>query len=135
MAPSTAPGRPRMASTSLSAQPSERVAVGRLWWVGPLTAVAAAGANGLVYLVSTAAGVFPARSVIPSLGQPVTIASVVINSLVGVTAGVILFALLGWLTRRPITIFRIVAVAALVLSFATPTSVPGRVRASTRPSS
>jgi hypothetical protein len=36
-----------------------------------------------------------------------------------------LFALLGWLTRRPVRNFRVFATIVLVLSFATPFMIPG----------
>ncbi len=102
----------------------ERVALGRLLWAGPLAAIAAAAANTIVYFVAFALGAMP-RDVVVEGSEPVTLGPVVFSSLVGAVGAVVLFAIVALLARRPIRVFRIVAAVALVLSFATPFTIPG----------
>jgi Family of unknown function (DUF6069) len=101
--------------TSSSIQ-QERVALGRLWWVTLLTIVAASAANLVVYLMAIALFEGPRNF---ALLTPV---SIVVSIAVGVGAAAIAYALIGRFSKRPIRVFRIVAVVALVLSFASPIS-------------
>ena len=50
---------------------------------------------------------------------------VAITSVVGAIAAAIIFAVIGLFARRPVRLFRIVSVVALVLSFAMPLTIPG----------
>jgi len=102
----------------------ERVAFGRLLWVTPLAAGAAALANALLYLVAIATGAIPADLVLPQIGGPLTLGAVVSASSTGAIGGAFVLALIGWLARRPVRTFRAVAAAVLVLSFAMPLSTP-----------
>ena len=101
----------------------ERVAFGRLLWAGPLAAVAAAIANAVVYFVAYGLGAMPQDFVIEGSG-PITLAPVVVSSVIGAVGAVVVFAIIALLARRPIRTFRIVAAVALVLSFATPFTIP-----------
>jgi Family of unknown function (DUF6069) len=101
--------------TSSSIQ-QERVALGRLWWVTLLTIVAASAANLVVYLMAIALFEGPRRF---ALLTPV---SIVVSIAVGVGAAAIVYILIGRFSKRPIRVFRIVAVVALVLSSASPIS-------------
>ena len=98
----------------------ERVAYGRLWWVAALVA---AGGNVAVYLVASAAGLITPDVILPS-GAPMTALEPAISSVIGVAGATALYAVLGRLIRRPVTIFRIVAAVMLIVSFAMPVSVP-----------
>ena len=102
----------------------ERVAgFGRLLGYGAAAGVAAAAANAAVYGVASLLGAMP-RDVLAN-GQPVTLGAVVTSSIVPALLAAALLALLGRFTRLPISIFRIVAVVLLVVSFITPFSIPG----------
>lgn len=97
----------------------------RLWWAGPLTIAVAVLANTLVFTAAEASEVFPAGVIIPAMGAPLTLAPVLFSTAVGVLGGVLALALLGRFSRRPLPRYRAIALVALVLSFATPFSVPG----------
>ncbi len=91
--------------------PAEPVARGRIWWVGLAAVAVATLVNGLVRALALASltvdpGFLPLQS--PAY-LPFTI--------IGGGAGVLVFALLAWRARRPFTVFRIVAVIALILSY------------------
>jgi hypothetical protein len=99
-----------MTTRQTAASSPERVAYKRLWWVGLLVIIAATVANGLIRqaalaLIDVDPGFNPLQS--PSF-VPLTI--------IGTGAGVLVYALLGRLSRRPVTTFRIVAAVAFVLS-------------------
>jgi hypothetical protein len=102
----------------------EQVAFKRLLWAGPLAAISAAVANAVVYFVAFALGAMPRDFVVQGSG-PITLAPVVFSSLIGAAGATLVFAVLALLTRRPIRTFRVVAVVVLVLSFATPLTIPG----------
>jgi hypothetical protein len=61
--------------------------------------------------------------VVPGQG-PVTLSAVVSISFVPALMGALLFAVMGRFTRRPIRTFRVVAAVVLVLSFASPFTLP-----------
>lgn len=102
----------------------DRVAFGRLLWAGPLAALAAAVANAVVYFVAYGLGAMPQDFVIEGSG-PITLAPVVVSSLIGAVGAVLVFVIVALLAQRPIRTFRIVAAVVLVLSFATPLTIPG----------
>ena len=97
----------------------------RLWWAGPLTIGVAVLANTLVFTAAQSSGLFPAGVTIPAMGAPLTLAPVIFSTAVGVLGGLLVLALLGRLSRRPLGHYRAIALTALVLSLATPFSVPG----------
>jgi len=101
--------------TTLPTQP-ERVALSRLWWVTPLTIVAASAANLVVYFIATALFEGPRRF---TLLGPVNIIASTAVYLIGAA---IVYALIGRFARRPIRLFRVVSVVALLLSFLAPVS-------------
>jgi hypothetical protein len=82
-------------------------------------------ANVLVYFVASALGWMPVTYINPQLGRPIGVGEVVGATLPGAVGATIVFALLARFTRRPVTIFRIVAVIVLVLSFLSPLALPG----------
>lgn len=102
----------------------EHVAFKRLLWATPLAAVAAAVGNAVVYFVASALGAMPQDFVVQGSG-PITLAPVVLSSLIGAAGAAVIFAVVVLLSRHPIWTFRIVAVVALVLSFVTPLTIPG----------
>src|SRR5262249_32225991 len=88
----------------------ERVALGRLWSVTLLTIGAASAANLVIYLMAIALFEGPRQFAM------LTPVSTVVSVAVGVGAAAIVYALIGRFSKRPIRVFRIVAVVALVLS-------------------
>ena len=116
-----------MAATAFdSAQPRpvEQVDYRRLLWVAPLAAVVAAIVNAIIFALADAAGLFP-DDVLLTSGQPMGLGPVVSVTIIGVVGAVIVYALIGRFSRRPIRLFTIVAAVVLVLSFASPLSIPG----------
>ena len=101
-----------------------RVAWGRLVLVALLAAVAAAVANGVVYLAAAAAGAMPQDVVVNGQG-PITLPIVAAASVQGAVAAAVVYALLCRFARRPVRVFRVVAAVVLVLSFVTPFTIPG----------
>lgn len=77
----------------------------------------------LIYLIGNALGLFPS-DVFVQPGVTLTLGAVITSTIIGTLVGAIVFALLARFTRRPITIFRIVAAVVLVLSFVTPLTIP-----------
>lgn len=111
------------AARSGSGSSSERVAYGKLPWAAPLAGLVAAVLNAVVYLVAAALGAMPQDLDINGQG-PLTLGPVMSLLFVPALVGGVVFALLGRFTRRPVTIFRILAAVLLVLSFVTPFSIP-----------
>ena len=105
-------------------QPAERIDYRRLLWVAPLAAAVAAIANLALYFIADALGAFPDGILLPN-GQTMGPAPVISTSVIGVIAAAIVFAVLGRFSARPIRLFRIVALVALVLSFASPFGIAG----------
>ncbi len=103
-----------MSSRSLNemrTSPGEKVAgFSRLWWVGLLVIVVATVVNIVLALVATA--LLPRLAAFSPLGA----GPIGFFTFIGALGAVIVFALLGRFTRRPIRLFRIVAIIVLVLS-------------------
>lgn len=111
------------AITTESAPHIERIDWNRL---GIAVAVALASSvigNALLYLLAASLGAMPETVLVPNAG-PITLTETVIASAVGAIGGAIVFMLLGWLTNRPITYFRIVAILLFLLSLYTPFTIP-----------
>jgi hypothetical protein len=95
-------------------EPQRRVAIGRLWWVAPLTIIAAAAANLIVYAIAAALFAGPRQF------SYLTPLNIVVSTAIYLTIAAIIYAVIGRLSQRPIRVFRVVALIALLLSFATP---------------
>ena len=102
----------------------EHVAFKRLLWATPLAAVATAIANTVVYFIAATLDTMPQDFVVQGSG-PITLAPVILSSLIGAAGAAVVFTVVALLSRRPIRTFRIVAAVVLVLSFATPLTIPG----------
>jgi hypothetical protein len=91
---------------------TEKVSLIRLLWAGPLAVVAAVLANAIVgALALRLLGISP--RFLPLAG-----AQFIFLTVVGTGAGVIVFAVVSRLSKRPIRLFRLIAIIALLLSFA-----------------
>jgi hypothetical protein len=99
-----------VSAASASAQ-EKRVSLRRLLWVGPLTIVAAVVANVIIRLLALA--LLPISPAFPPL-QP---AQPIFFTVIGVLGAAIVFAIVGRFARRPIRLFRIIALIALLISF------------------
>jgi hypothetical protein len=104
-----------------------RFAWPRLSWATALTALIAVAGSAAVYLLVSAAGLVDKRVVLPSLiGMgPLSLATVSLTSAVAVVSAGILLGALAATTRRPLTIFRIVASVLALLSLSMPATIPG----------
>lgn len=99
----------------------------RMPFAALLAALGAAGINAIVYFVVSTLGFIPENLPVPTPGgeRPLTLAPVVIGSVVGAIGAAVVFALIGLVARRPLMLFGIVATVALVLSLAAPLTIPG----------
>jgi hypothetical protein len=118
-------------STSMS-ETNGRESGGRIAWrrlplAGLLAAIAAIVGNTLVFLLSSAAGAIPSGVVLPSvLGQaPFSLLVVAVTTLVAVFWAAVAYAVVALLARRPARVFTILATVVLLLSFASPATIPG----------
>jgi len=109
------------------AQQSERVLYGKLWWAGPL-AIAAATVTTLI-----GAAIFQAL-LRPNPGfLPLTLGPVAFFTVIFTLIGVGVYAAVGRFSRRPVSLYRRIALIALVVScipdlglpFAPPEVFPG----------
>jgi hypothetical protein len=101
-------------TTTIRSAEREQLQAKRLWWAGPFTALVAAAGTVLVREMGVLVGAIP--SGLPVLQEPAVAISTILFVLLGalVFAGIIRFA------QRPVRTFRVVAVAALVLSLFNP---------------
>ena len=104
-----------------------KAGAGRLITRGLAAGVLALAANLLVYLLAPA--LFNFSLAIPVMGpgspiMPLPFSMVVLVTAVATTGATILLGVLSRITRRTVTIFRIVAIVFLLLSFAAPFSLP-----------
>jgi uncharacterized membrane protein len=108
-------------TTTLS-QP--KAALGTIWRKGTTAAVIAAIVNGVLFFVGSAAGAFPATVITP-MGTPITLAAVLISSVVGILVGTLGYTILNWLTANPNRWFTILAVIVLILFAYNPFTLAG----------
>ncbi len=88
---------------------AERVAFKQIPAAGALAGVLAAVVNSVIWFVAGLAGTVT-----------VPLVPVLVSSIVGMAVSVVVYALIGRFTKRPITIFTIVAIVFLVFSFVLP---------------
>ena len=89
----------------------ERVSSRRLLWVGPLAIVASVIANQIVRLI--AVSLF---DISPEF-MPLQVGPPLMFTIMGVLGAVIVYAIIGRISRRPIRLFRVIALVVLALSF------------------
>lgn len=103
---------------------SRNVRTSALLWAAPVTAVIAAVINTIIYFIGKAAGAFPESIIIPNANAPLKLPPVILASLIGVLVGGIVFAVIARFSKKPISVFQIVAAVVLILSLATPFQIP-----------
>ena len=116
-----------MSAQTTASTPPERVATGRLWWVTLLAIAVAAIANLIIYVIATAIFSGPRQF---SYLTPLTI---VVSTVIYLLVAAIVYAVIGRYAKRPIGVFRIVALVALLLSFGAPISAALTFPAADRP--
>jgi hypothetical protein len=90
---------------------SKRISFRRLLWVGPLAVLASVIANVLVSITTVAlVGISPEF-------EPLYLRPVIGFTVVGVLGAVLVFALVARFSRRPVRLFRRIALVVLLLSF------------------
>jgi len=97
-------------TSTMTQMRTERVDLGRLWWVGLLAIIASSIANTIVRVIAVALLQPPPEFAPLSWIQPI------IFTVVGVLGGVIVFAIFARVSHRPITIFRITALVVMLVS-------------------
>ena len=94
-----------------TATQTERIALGRLWWIGLLAAIASVIVNAII--VTIARGLFN----VPPEFAPFTVPQFTFLTVAGVAGATIVFAVVGRFARRPIRTYYWIAAIALVLSW------------------
>ena len=84
----------------------------------------AAVINAVLYFIGAALGWMP-ETVLTPMGVPVTIVPVVASTVVALVVATIVYSILNRFTGNPNRWFTIVAVVLLVVSFASPLTLPG----------
>lgn len=103
---------------------TQKVSLGRILQAGLMAGVVAAVVNVVIFLIGSAMGFFPS-SVITPAGQPLSLAPVIMMSLIpSIVAGGV-YALIARFARNPSQIFLWVAAAVFVLMFFGPFSIKG----------
>lgn len=92
----------------------ERLALRKLWWIGPLTIVLASIANCVIRAVAVA--FFGVSETLQYMQFP----SIIGGTTVYLLLALIVFVLVGRFARNPIRFYRIVVLVALCASFLTP---------------
>jgi hypothetical protein len=100
-----------MSTSSQALERPERVALGRLLWVGPLAIVAAVAANLLIRLVAVALFDISPEFMPLQWGPPIFFTTI------GVIGAIVVFAIVARFSKRPVRLFRTIALVVLVLSF------------------
>lgn len=98
---------------------------GRIVRAGLLGAAVAAVSNAVLFYVGSALGWIDSSVQIPNADGPLTVIPVIVASILPLLIATGLFLLLVRFTRRPVLIFGLIAVVALVLSLFQPFSIPG----------
>lgn len=103
------------------------VTFSRLPFAAVLAALAAAAACVVLFAVEAAVGIIDRSVSVPSMiGMgPVSPITVALSAVTGSVLATIAFAIIGAIGRRPVRVFWIVSLVALVLSLTMPATVPG----------
>ncbi len=104
-----------MASNSQSRSLPEKVATGKLLRAGIIAALGAVIVNSLIFVFTT--GVFKLNIVLPTDGSALSLPPIIFTSVLGVVGAGVVYYALGRFTSRPVTIFWIVGVVFLIVSF------------------
>jgi hypothetical protein len=109
-----------MTTAAISSKPS----LGTIWRKGLIAIVVATAINAVLYFVGAALGWMP-DTVLSPAGLPITIVPVVVSTVVALVVATIVYSILNRFTDNPNRWFTIIAVVLLVVSFASPLTLPG----------
>jgi hypothetical protein len=109
-----------------NARPIEEVALRRIPLATLIAAVVGTVANVILFVIGRATGVI-GDNVTLSNGQVFGAPAVISMTIMPTILAAILYAVLGAIgrIRRPVTVFRVISLVILVLSFASPFTIPG----------
>jgi hypothetical protein len=104
----------------------EKPAIGSIWRNGIIAAVAVAVVNALIYLLGAATGNMP-QDVLTPQGTPITLALMVIMSIVPLLIGTFAYMILTRFTAKPLAnrIFVVVSILLLILMAISPLQLAG----------
>jgi hypothetical protein len=94
-------------------------AIGAIWRKGVIAAIVGAVINALLYVIGAALGGFP-TSVLTPLGQPITLVTVIIMSVVTILAGALVYTVLSRITANPNRWFIIVTAIVFIVMIYSP---------------
>ncbi len=114
-----------MATTASQLPVPGRISWKRILIWGAVALVSSTIINVIIFFIALATGALSATFVVPSLGSPITIGSVIAATIIGVLAGIIVFAILNRWSKHPQRLFSIIATAFLILSLFSPATIPG----------
>lgn len=100
-----------MSSITPSTAMTERVAISRIWWVGLIAILASVLVNEAVTLLTVS--LFS----VPATFTPLTVGPIAAFTIGGVLGAIIVFAMVGRWSRRPIQLFRIISFYVLLILF------------------
>lgn len=108
---------------SANTQAAEVIDYGKLWWVTLLAGITAAGANVLIYIIAQNIGFV--GDIVPSFlaeqeNVPHFAIAITASSIIFIAIGGIVMWVVDRFSNRPITMWRNVAIVALILSLAQP---------------
>ena len=100
-------------------------AIGAIWRNGVIAAVIAAVLNAILYLVGAATGNMP-QTVLTPMGQPITIAPMIIMSILPLLIGALAYTILTRFVNNPLAnrIFVIVSILLLIGMAFSPLQLP-----------
>ena len=115
-----------MAYSSGSAGRIERVIVRRIPLATLVALVVGVAANAALFLIGRATGAIGENVTVPN-GQVLGLAAVISMTVLPTLLGAIVYAIIGAIgrIRRPVTVFRILALGVLLLSFWSPFTIVG----------
>jgi hypothetical protein len=104
--------------------PPPKPALAAIWRKGITAAIVAAVVNMVLYFIGSALGAFPSDVITP-IGEPITVASVAMMSVLPLLIGTLGYTILNWLTTNPNRWFTIVAIIVLIVMAYSPFTLPG----------
>lgn len=114
------------ATTGTTMTATSKPTIGAIWRNGLIAAVVAAVINGILYAVGAATGNMP-QSIISPAGYPITLAPMLIMSIVPLLIGTLAYTILTRFVANPLAnrIFVIVSILLLIAMAITPLQLPG----------
>lgn len=97
-----------------------KIASKKLLTVAPITAIAAAVINAVLFFIGKATGLLSDAVLIQPANEPISLIPVIISSIIPTLLSGGVLALLNRFVSAPLRVFNIIAVVLLVLSFINP---------------